>query len=101
MGVSIFQKPLARYEKIHVAGVILLSIILFTYGVGALIFGICHVVGRGNAPIGTIVIFYGLEARLLSSLYTGGGIMLFAMGFLSKFHYTIIWQRDIWGQSKN
>ena len=93
MGTSIFQEPPARYEKILLVSTVMLSVILFAYGLWALVFGICHVVGRGNAPIGTVVAFYGLEARFLSNLYTGGGILVFAMGFLSKLHYTITWQR--------
>lgn len=89
MRSNIFQRRLANYEKLVLAGSLILSAVLISYGVWALVSGICHVGGRGNPPIGTIVTFHGLEARLLSNIYTGGGIAIFAHAFLSKLHYSI------------
>lgn len=89
MWSNIFQERLTNYEKLVLAGSLILSAVLFSYGVWAMVSGICHVGGRGNPPIGTIVTFHGLEARLLSNIYTGGGIAIFAHAFLSKLHYSI------------
>lgn len=93
MRSSIFQERLANYEKLMLVGSVILSAILLGYGLWSLVSGISHFGGRGNPPIGTIVTFYGIEARLLSNIYTGGGIIIFSHVFLGKLHYSIGWRR--------
>lgn len=93
MRSSIFQERLANYEKLMLVGAIILSATLLGYGLWSLASGIFHFGGRGNPPLGTIVTFYGLEARLLSNIYTGGGILIFAHSFLGKLHFSIGWRR--------
>jgi hypothetical protein len=63
---------------------IITASVLFGYGVYALSQASCTLIGRGNTPIGTFVTFYGTEARLLSTIYIGAGLWLFAGSFLSK-----------------
>jgi len=67
-----------RYEKVQMVlfGIILASL-FFGYGFYALVQANCIIIGRGS-PIGTFVTFYGVEARLLSTIYIGAGIWLFA-----------------------
>ena len=65
---------------------LLLAGALFGYGLYALIQASCTLLGRGNPPIGTFVTFYGIEARLLSTIYLGAGAWLFAGKFLHKRH---------------
>ena len=83
MSIELDSQP--RYEKVQM---VLLGLVLagafFGYGAYALIQASCTLIGRGNPPIGTFVTFYGIEARLLSTIYIGAGICLFAGNFLSK-----------------
>jgi len=83
MSIELQSQP--RYEKLQM---VLFGLILagafFGYGAYALIQGSCTLIGRGNAPIGTFITFYGIEARLLSTIYIGAGIWLFAGKFISK-----------------
>lgn len=74
-----------KYEKVQMVflGIIIASL-LFGYGVYALIEGNITLVGRGNPPIGTFVTFNGTEARLLSTIFIGAGMWLFADYFLGK-----------------
>ena len=58
------------------------SIITFGYGVYGLILGKCTLLGRGNNPIGTFVTFYGYQGRIISSVYIGAGILLFARFYI-------------------
>ena len=83
--MSIDVKTMPMYEKVQmlVFGIALAGL-SFSYGVYSLIQGSCTLLGRGNPPIGTFVTFYGIEARLLSTIYIGAGIWLFAGAFLSK-----------------
>ena len=83
MRIELHSQP--RYEKVQIVllGLVLASA-LFGYGIYALIQASCTLIGRGNSPIGTFVTFYGLEARLLSTIYIGAAIWLFAGQFLSK-----------------
>ncbi len=76
-----------RYEKVQMIFLgLILAGALFAYGAYALIQASCTLIGRGNPPIGTLVTFYGTEARVLSTIYMGAGIWLFAGSFLSKRH---------------
>ena len=76
---------LPRYEKVRMIFLgLILAGALFAYGVYALVQASCTLIGRGTPPIGTLVTFYGTEARLLSAIYIGAGIWLFAGSFLSK-----------------
>ena len=61
---------------------VILALIFFGYGVYSLTQGNCTLIGRGNPPIGTFVTFYGSQARLVSTIYLGIGILLFARFFL-------------------
>ncbi len=81
------MSAMPRYEKIQMVllGIISASV-LFGYGLYAFFQATCTLVGRGNPPFGTFVTFYGAEARLLSTIYIGAGIWLFAGSFLSKRH---------------
>lgn len=81
---GIFQHQLANYEKLQVVAVLLISVLLFSYGLWALIFGVCHLAGNGNPPFGTVVTFHGLQARLLSTIFIGGSIAFLSFGFLNK-----------------
>ncbi|MHC9511062.1 hypothetical protein [Kangiella sp. M94] len=60
--------------------------ILFGYGMYALIEANCTLIGRGNPPQGTFITFYGMEARLLSTIYIGAGVWMFAGKYLHKRH---------------
>ena len=74
-----------KHEKIQMVFLgVIVAFLLAGYGVYALVQGARTLVGRGNPPIGAFVTFYGVEARLLSLIYTGGGIWLFAVFFLGK-----------------
>jgi hypothetical protein len=85
--MSIGIKPQPKYEKVEMVLLgLILSSALFGYGVYSLIQGSCTLLGRGNPPIGTFVTFYGVEARLLSTIYIGAGTWLFAGKFLHKRH---------------
>ena len=64
------------YFVIFVGGIFALS--AFGYGVYCMVNGQCTVVGRGNPPIGTFLTLYGTDARLVSTIYIGMGILLFA-----------------------
>ena len=79
------MEMMPRYEKLQMMllGVILAPV-LFGYGIYAFLQADCTLIGRGSPPIGTFVTFYGTEARLLSSIYVGAGIWLFAGSFLGK-----------------
>lgn len=79
------METMPRYEKIQMIflGIILASA-FFGYGLYALFQASCTLIGQGNPPIGTFVTFYGTEARLLSTIYIGAGVWLFAGSFLSK-----------------
>ncbi len=83
MNIGVHSQP--RYEKVQM---VLLGLVLagalFGYGVYAFIQAACTLIGRGNPPIGTFVTFYGIEARLLSTIYIGAGIWLFSGNFLGK-----------------
>ena len=83
--MSIDVKTVPKYEKVQMAifGIALAGLSI-AYGMYSLIQGNCTLLGRGNPPIGTFVTFYGIEARLLSTIYIGAGIWLFASAFLSK-----------------
>ena len=83
MSIELNSQP--RFEKVQMVllGLVLASALL-GYGVYALIQASCTLIGRGNPPIGTFVTFYGIQARLLSTIYIGAGIWLFAGKFLSK-----------------
>ncbi len=83
MSTEIQSQP--RYEKIQIflLGIVLAST-LFVYGAYSLMEASCTLIGRGNPPIGTFITFYGVEARLLSTIYIGSGIWLFAGKFLGK-----------------
>ena len=84
MRIELTMMP--KYEKIKVVFLgIIVAFLLIGYGVYALVQGACTLVGRGNPPIGTFVTFYGVEARLLSLIYIGSGIWLFAGSLLGKF----------------
>lgn len=89
LGSYLFQE-ITRYEKVSMIFIgIILALLLSSYGIYSLIQGSCTLVGRGNAPWGTFVTFYGLQARLLSFIYSGSGIFLFAQNVLGKLHYTV------------
>ena len=83
--MSIRLPPQSWQERIVLVflGVVLAGA-FFSYGAYSLIQASCTLVGRGNPPYGTFVTFHGLEARLLSTIYLGGGIWLFADRFLYK-----------------
>ncbi len=51
---------------------------IFGYGLYGFVVGQCTVIGRGNPPIGTFLTLYDTDARLVSFIYTGTGIFLFA-----------------------
>lgn len=85
MSIDIHLQP--KYEKVEMVLLgLLLASTLFGYGVYALIQASCTLLGRGSPPIGTFVTFYGIEARLLSTIYIGAGVWLFAGKFLHKSH---------------
>ncbi len=71
-----------RYEKVQMVllGIVLASL-FFGYGLYAFVQANCTIIGRG-VPIGTFVTFYGIEARLLSTIYIGAGIWLFSGNLL-------------------
>jgi hypothetical protein len=83
--MRIAVRSMPRYERIYAVlfGIVLAGLSLF-YGIYALIQGNCTLLGKGSPPFGALVTFYGLEARLLSSIYIGAGIWLFAGAFLGK-----------------
>ena len=56
----------------------IIALLAFGYGVYCLVNAQCTVVGRGNPPIGTFLTLYGTDARLVSTIYIGTGIFLFA-----------------------
>ncbi len=64
------------YFMIFIGGIF--AFLSFGYGVYCLANGQCTVVGRGNPPIGTFLTLYGTDARLVSTIYIGTGILLFA-----------------------
>lgn len=82
--MNIEMEVMPKYEKIQMAlfGIILAAA-LFGYGFYSLITGTCTVIGRGF-PVGTFVSFSGIEARLLSFIYTGAGLWLFSGFYLNK-----------------
>jgi len=91
------METLARYEKTHMVffGIILASLSL-GYGLYALVEGSCTLIGNGNPPVGTFVTFYGMEARLLSFIFIGAGLLMFSSSFLAKYrprsnHKTFSW----------
>jgi hypothetical protein len=85
--MSIGMQSQPKFEKVEMVLLgLLLSSVLFGYGAYALIQASCTLLGRGNPPLGTFVTFYGIEARLLSTIYLGAGAWLFASKFLNKRH---------------
>lgn len=60
-------------------GIVLASLSFF-YGVYVFLEASCTLLGRGNV----FIIFYGVEARLLSLIFIGLGIWLFSGVFLAK-----------------
>lgn len=82
MSIEVVSMP--KYEKVQMILGFVLGLMLLAYGTYALMFASCTVVGRGNPPMGTIVTFQGLEARLLSTIYLGSGLWLIAATVLRK-----------------
>lgn len=85
MDIGINPQPKFKKIEMLLLGLVLSSA-LFGYGVYSLIQASCMLLGRGNSPIGIFVTFYGVEARLLSTIYLGAGAWLFATKFLRKRH---------------
>ena len=85
MSENIYFGKLAKYEIVNIVlfGIVVAAV-FFAYGMFALLQAKCIFVGRGNFPTGTVVYFYGVQARLISTIYIGAGISIFALVFLKR-----------------
>jgi hypothetical protein len=85
MSENIHFDKLAKYEIVNIVVFgFILALALFAYGVFALLQAKCAFVGRGHFPTGTLVYFYGAQARLISTIYIGAGITIFSLVFLKR-----------------
>ena len=64
------------YPMILLGGIVAFTIL--GYGLYSFFVGQCTVLGKGNQPIGTFLTLYGTDGRLVSFIYIGTGIFLFA-----------------------